>query len=143
MLKFADMRSLGQRTESVRPCARWACCAREWYRFCLPFLVTLLVLPRATFSEINHLEAAVRLLNQGQIAQAEAEARLALPNPTTRALALSMLGTIRLQQGQYEESATLLNQAVGLDRTPAGARTPHGDGYGLHGKPELGEKCLR
>ena len=89
------------------------------------------------------MEAAVRLLNQGQIAQAEAEARLALANPTTRALALSMLGTIRLQQGQFEESANFLNQALGLNPSLAGARTTLGDAYVLQGKPELAEKCFR
>ena len=89
------------------------------------------------------MEAAVRLLNQGQIAQAEAEARLALPNPTTRPLALSMLGTIRLQQGHYDESANFLNQALGLNPSLPGARTTLGDAYVLQGKPELAEKCFR
>ena len=89
------------------------------------------------------MEAAVRLLNQGQIAQAEAEARLALPNATTRPLALSMLGTIRLQQGQYEESANFLNQALALNPSLAGARTTLGDAYVLQGKPDLAEKCFR
>ena len=144
MLKFADMRSLGQRTKSVRPCAPWTRCAPTRYRDCLAFLVlTFLVLPEVALPEINHMEAAVRLLNQGQIAQAETEARLALPNPTTRALALSMLGTIRLQQGQYEESANFLNQALGLNPSLAGARTTLGDAYVLQGKPELAEKCFR
>jgi len=144
MLKFADMRSLGQRTKSVRLCAPWTRCASTWHRDCLAFLVlTFLVLPELALPEINHMEAAVRLLNQGQIAQAEAEARLALPNPTTRALALSMLGTIRLQQGQYEESANFLNQALGLNPSLAGARTTLGDAYVLQGKPELAEKCFR
>ncbi len=144
MLKFADMRSLGQRTKSVRPCAPWTRCGPTWHRGCLAFLVlTFLVVPELALPEINHMEEAVRLLNQGQIAQAEAEARLALPNPTTRALALSMLGTIRLQQGQYEESANFLNQALGLNPSLAGARTTLGDAYMLQGKPELAEKCFR
>ena len=89
------------------------------------------------------MEAAVRLLNQGQIAQAEAEARLALANAPTRPLALSMLGTIRLQQGQYEESANFLNQALALNPSLAGARTTLGDAYVLQGKPDLAEKCFR
>ena len=144
MLEFSDMRSLGQRTKSVRPCALWTRCAPTWHRHCLAFLVlTFLVVPELALAEINHLEAAVRLLNQGQIAQAEAEARLALPNPTTRALALSMLGTIRLQQGQYEESANFMNQALALNPSLAGARTTLGDAYVLQGKPELAEKCFR
>jgi tetratricopeptide (TPR) repeat protein len=144
MLKFADMRSLGQRTKSVRPCAPWTRCAPTWHRNWLAFLLlTFLGVSELALPEINHLEAAVRLLNQGRIAQAEAEARLALPNPTTRALALSMLGTIRLQQGQYDESANFLNQALGLNPSLAGARTTLGDAYMLQGKPELAEKCFR
>jgi tetratricopeptide (TPR) repeat protein len=138
------MRSLGQRTKSVRPCAPWTRCVPTWYWDCVAFLVlTFLVVPELALAEINHLEAAVRLLNQGQIAQAEAEARLALPNPTTRALALSMLGTIRLQQGQYEESANFMNQALALNPSLVGARTTLGDAYVLQGKPELAEKCFR
>ncbi len=138
------MRSLGQRTKSVRPCAPWTRCAPTWHRDCLALLVlTFLVLPELALPEINHMDAAVRLLNQGQIAQAEAEARLALPNATTRPLALSMLGTIRLQQGQYEESANFLNQALALNPSLAGARTTLGDAYVLQGKPDLAEKCFR
>ena len=101
------------------------------------------MLPGVAFSQINHMEAAVRLLNQGQVAQAEAEARQALSNPTTRALALSMLGTIRLQEGQYDESANFLNQALALNPNLAGARTTLGDAYVLQGKPELAKKSFR
>jgi len=88
------------------------------------------------------MESAVRLLNQGQVAQAEAEARQALANPTTRPLALSMLGTIRLQQGQYEESAKFLTHALALNPRLAGARTTLGDAYVLQDKPKLAEKCF-
>jgi tetratricopeptide (TPR) repeat protein len=139
MLKFASMRSIGQRTESVRHCARRVRSAPNWLRFCLTFVALLGV----AFSQINHIEAAVHFLNQGQVAQAEAEARQALPNPTTRALALSMLGTIRLQEGKYDESASFLNQALKRNPSLAGARTTLGDAYVLQGKPELAEKCFR
>ena len=54
-----------------------------------------------------------------------------------------MLGTIRLQQGQYEESANFLNQALALNPSLAGARTTLGDAYVLQGKPDLAEKCFR
>src|SRR5258705_5358398 len=40
--------------------------------------------------------------------QAESEARLALDNPATRPLGLALLGTIRLQEGKYDESTTYL-----------------------------------
>jgi tetratricopeptide (TPR) repeat protein len=139
MLKFANMFSLGQRTESVRHCARRALCASNWYCFCFLFLL----LPEVVLSQTNHLEGAVRLLNQGQIDQAEAEARQALANSTTRPLALSMLGTIRMQQRQYDESASFLKQALALNPSLAGARTTLGDAYVLQGKPELAEKCFR
>ena len=144
VLKSANMRSLGQRTESVRHCARRARGASNWHRVWVSFLVLQFsLLAGVAFSQINHMEAAVRLLNQGQIAQAEAEARLALPNPTTRALALSMLGTIRLQEGRYGESADLLNQALALNPSLEGARTTLGGAYVLQGKPELAENCFR
>ena len=139
MLEFPDMRSFGQRTEAVRRGARRVHWAPSWLRFGLPFLA----LSAVAFSQINHMESAVRLLNQGQIAQAEAEARQALSNPTTRALALSMLGTIRLQQGNYDESADFLNKALALNPSLAGARTTLGDAYVLQDKPELAEKCFR
>ena len=144
VLKSANMRRFGQRTESVRPCARRIRGTTIWNRFCLPLLLLLFMAFRGgALSQVNHLEAAVRLLNQGQTAQAEAEARLALTNTTTRALALSMLGTIRLQQGQYEESADFLKQALALNSDLAGARTSLGDAYLLQGKSGLAEKCFR
>jgi tetratricopeptide (TPR) repeat protein len=138
MVKFADMRSFGQRTEAVRRCACRVGCAPSWHRFCLTFLV----LSGIAFAQINHMEEAVRLLNQGQISQAEAEARQALSNPTTRAVALSMLGTIRVQEGKYDESADFLNQALALNPGLRGARTTLGDVYVFQGKAELAKKCF-
>ncbi|HTF25905.1 MAG TPA: hypothetical protein VK937_18680, partial [Candidatus Limnocylindria bacterium] len=59
-------------------------------------------------AQLNHIEVAARLLSQGQMDQAETEARQALENPVTRALALAMLGTIRLQEARYRESTRFL-----------------------------------
>src|SRR5437899_12189526 len=80
-------------------------------------------------AQINHLQAAANFLDQGDTARAESEARLALRSPDTKALALAMLGTIRLQQSRYAESVELLNQALALNQRLLGARTTLGHAY--------------
>ena len=133
------MRSVGRRIESVRHCARRVRCTRYWHGFCLAFLL----LTGVASSQINHVELAARLLNQGQAEQAEVEARKALQDPPTRALALAMLGTIRLQQGKYDESTSFLTQALALNPNLVGARTSLGNAYAFQGKTELAEKSFR
>jgi hypothetical protein len=54
------------------------------------------------------LEAAVALVQQGKLGEADRLARRALADPETRAVAHSILGTIRLQQNRLDESVTLL-----------------------------------
>ena len=133
------MRSFCQGIESVWHYARQNSSPRRWHGLFLAFLF----LSRAVFAQTNHVEAAVRLLNQGQVAQAEVEARQALQNPNTRALALAMLGTIRLQQGNYNDSTSFLTQALTLNPNLVGARTTLGNVYVFQGKPELAEKSFR
>src|SRR5437016_13905354 len=65
---------------------------------CSMFCFALLVLANVSIAQLNHIEMAANLLSKGQIGQAEVEARQALGKPSTRALALAMLGTIRLQE---------------------------------------------
>ena len=102
------MRSFGERTEFLRHCACRVRPALCWYKLCL----ALLIFPGVGLAQLNHIEMAARLLSQGQMDQAETEARQALGNPTTRALALAMLGTIRLQEGKYRECTSFLTQAL-------------------------------
>lgn len=45
---------------------------------CYTLCLTFLILPSLSFAQLNHVEAAARLLSQGQTDQAEAEARQAL-----------------------------------------------------------------
>jgi tetratricopeptide (TPR) repeat protein len=86
---------------------------------------------------------ATRLLNQGQLDQAETEARKALKSPDSRALALAMLGTIRLQESRYDESVVFLTQALTLNPRLPGARTSLGSAYLLQGKLDLAKKSFR
>jgi superkiller protein 3 len=103
----------------------------------------LCVLAAAACAQISHIEAAANLLGNGESAGAETEARKALQIPSTRALALAMLGTIRLQQGRTEESAKFLVQALALNPKLVGARTTLGNAYAFEGKPGLAAKCFR
>lgn len=94
-------------------------------------------------AQTNHIEEAVNLLNQGEPAKAEAQARLALSNPSTKPLALAMLGTIRLQQAKYNESVQFFTQALALNPKLVGARTSLGDAYIFAEKPALARKCFQ
>ena len=75
--------------------------------------------------------------------QAETEARQALDNPSTRALGLALLGTIRLQEGRYTESTGFLTQALALNPRLVGARTTLGNAYALQGKPHLARRSFQ
>src|SRR5580700_192567 len=111
-------------------------------RDCRVFVV-LCVLAAAACAQASHIEVAARLLSDGDTAQAEVEARKALQTPTTRALALAMLGTIRLQQGKTGESTKFLVQALALNPRLVGARTTLGNAYAFSNKPDLAAKCFR
>src|ERR1700751_1640289 len=97
----------------------------------------------AASAQTSHIETAAQLLNNGDIQHAEAEARKALQIPSTRALALAMLGTIRLQQGQIEESIKFLTQALALNPKMIGARTTLGNAYAFSNQPDLAAKSFR
>lgn len=96
-------------------------------------LATLL-LCCVSFGQVNHLENAAQLLNQGQLDSAESEARQALKTPDTRAVALSILGTIRLEQQRYAESEEFLTKALALNSHLVGARITLGETYVLENK---------
>src|SRR5260370_6101026 len=133
------MRSLGERTEFLRHSARRGRSALCWYKLCL----ALVIFPGVGLAQLSHIETAARLLSQGQTDQAETEARRALGNPTTRPLALALLGTIRLQEGEYGESTRFLTQALALNPGLVGARTSLGNAYLLQGKPDLARRSFQ
>ena len=110
---------------------------------CIPRVFILLLLCAApVYTQTTHLETATQLLGKGDTVHAEVEARKALQNPSTRALALAMLGTIRLQQGKAEESVKFLRQALAINPKLIGARTTLGNAYAFGNKPDLAAECF-
>jgi tetratricopeptide (TPR) repeat protein len=95
------------------------------------------------YSSTTHVQRALELLNRGDLAAAESEARLALHNPENRAVAWAMLGTIRLRQNQYEEGADFLRKALRLDPRLTGARVSLGGAYLLQGRKDQARDTFR
>lgn len=91
----------------------------------------------------DHLQKAVALISQGDLAAAESEARKALSTPSTSAPAYSILGTIRLQQRRLEESRQFLEKAIALNTKLLGARLTLGQVYSLEGKTERALEVLQ
>ena len=80
------------------------------------------------------LQRAAALVRQGRLEEAEVQARLALADPETQAVACSVLGTIRFQQRRLDESASLLEKAVALDPSLVGAHLSLAQIYTLTGQ---------
>jgi tetratricopeptide (TPR) repeat protein len=85
------------------------------------------------------LQNAAALVQQGRLDEAERQARLALAADETRAVAYSVLGTIRFQQQRLEESVTFLRKAVSLAPDLPGAHLSLAQVYTLQRRPELAE----
>jgi tetratricopeptide (TPR) repeat protein len=133
------MSNLGQCEASPKRTSHRLRLARFRYKLC----AALLIVPASAFAQLNHVQTAAQLLSQGQIPQAETEARLAMDNPATRPLGLAMMGTIRLAEGKYDESTTFLTQALTLNPHLVGARTTLGNAYLLQGKLEPARKSFQ
>ncbi len=82
------------------------------------------------------LQRAAALVQQGRLEEADQQAQLALSDPSTRALACSVLGAIRFQQQRLAESATLLREAITLEPRLVGAHLNLAEVYILQGKPD-------
>jgi tetratricopeptide (TPR) repeat protein len=67
------------------------------------------------------LQEAARLVRQGQLEEAERQARRALADPGTEAAAWSVLGTINFQQQRVDDSIACLKKAIQLDAHLLGA----------------------
>jgi tetratricopeptide (TPR) repeat protein len=83
------------------------------------------------------LKAAVALVQEGKLSEADRQARRALADPETRAAAYSILGTIKLQQNRLDDSARLLGEAVRLEPRLVGAQLSLAQLYTLQNKPDL------
>lgn len=82
----------------------------------------------------DHLSRSVRLLQEGDLANAEKEAQAAVATPSTRARAYASLGAIRLQQHRYAESEEYLRSAIRTDTRLVGAHINLGTVCNLQGK---------
>ena len=78
-------------------------------------LLSYWITSSSAFSQLDHIKIAAQLLSQGQTEKAEREARIAMADDTTRPLALAMLGSIRMEEGKYQESTQFLIKAVELN----------------------------
>ena len=83
------------------------------------------------------LKAAVALVQQGKLDEADQQAKKALADPDTRAVANSILGTIKLQQNRLDDSARLLGEAIRLEPRLVGAQLTLAQVYTLQNKPDL------
>jgi tetratricopeptide (TPR) repeat protein len=120
----------------------WTCCvAPSVARLCV--VAVLLLWRPADASQAPRpdgheaLKAAVALVQQGQLAEADRQAQQALADPDTRAVANSVLGTIRLQQNRLDDSVKLLGEAIRLEPRLLGAQLSLAQVYTLQNKPEL------
>jgi tetratricopeptide (TPR) repeat protein len=89
------------------------------------------------------VEQAADLVQQGQLEQAEAKARVALSDADTRAAANSVLGTIRYQQKRFPESVAFFQEAIRLEPRLIGAHLTLGQIYSVQGKSDLAAKMYR
>jgi tetratricopeptide (TPR) repeat protein len=109
--------------------------------------IWLLFLPSPAWSvpqtHSNHLQESVALMSRGDLEGAEQEARLALRDPSTRALAWASLGTIRVEQKKYDEGVEFLATALRLSPRLVGARISLGDVYLLQGKKDKAREMFR
>jgi tetratricopeptide (TPR) repeat protein len=83
------------------------------------------------------LKAAVALVQQGKLSEADRVAQRALADPETRAVALSILGTIKLQQNSLDDSAKLLGEAIRLEPRLVGAQLSLAQVYTFQNKLDL------
>src|SRR6266542_4068301 len=100
-----------------------------WSQYAILLCLCLFCSVLSAHSPTNHLQRALELVNSGDLAGAEHEARLAIGQPQTQAVAWAMLGTIRLQQKKYQEGAEFLRHALKLDPHLVGARVSLGGVY--------------
>ena len=88
------------------------------------------------------LQKAAMLVQQGRLEEADAQARLALADPDTRAIAYSVLGTIRVHQKRLADSALLLQKAIRLEPHLLGAHLTLAQVYTLQGKSRLAREMF-
>ncbi len=99
---------------------------------CLLLLLSASICVQADSREA--LRNAASLVQQGKLDEAERQARLALSDPSARAVASSVLGTIRFQQKRLPESVNFFQEAIRLEPRLVGARLNLAEVYTIQGK---------
>jgi tetratricopeptide (TPR) repeat protein len=130
-----------QRRGSTKP---GASSARAYACLCLAVLLSRPTAagadPQAQAARVDGreaLRAAVALVQQGQLTEADRQAQRALADPETRAVANSILGTIRLQQNRLDDSVKLLAEAIRLEPRLVGAQLSLAQVYTRQNRPDL------
>ena len=82
------------------------------------------------------LEKAADLVQQGKLEEADQQARLALSDARTRAVACSVMGTIRFRQKRLPESANYFQEAIKLNPRLLGAHLNLAEVYLLQDRQE-------
>jgi tetratricopeptide (TPR) repeat protein len=106
-------------------------------------LVVLFAAPAVCADGRQALETAAELVQQGKLEQADQQARLALSDPSTRAIACSVIGTILLQQNRVPEGVHYLREAIRLEPRLVGARLTLAQAYLIDGKPQAAMQVYR
>jgi tetratricopeptide (TPR) repeat protein len=106
------------------------------WTYLIPLVLFLLSkgLPSVGQTPASPLRDAVGLASRGDLADAEIAARKALNDASTRPVAYAILGGIRLQEKNYVEAATFLEEAVQLDPRLIGAHLNLANTYVLQAK---------
>lgn len=134
-------------TERASPTSPWRRVPKGPWRLCcghfLLLCVVLSPLPHEAYSQVTHLEKSLRLVGQGQLEQAEKEARMGLADPSTQAVAWAIIGGIRLQQKRYDESSIFLKRAIHLNPDLVGAHINLGNVYEIQGKTALAREAFK
>jgi cytochrome c-type biogenesis protein CcmH/NrfG len=108
---------------------------------CIPLLLAPSWSPAQ--SDLDHVQQSVQMMDAGDLAASEKEARLALRDSSTRPRALATLGAIRVRQKKYREATELLRTALRLDPGLVDAQITLGDVYLLTGKKQQAREALR
>jgi tetratricopeptide (TPR) repeat protein len=117
----------------------------EWRARTLVVCVTLLVVcrPACGADSREALQKAASLVQQGRLEEADRALQPALSDPETRAVACSVLGTIRFQQKRTDESIRLLDEAIRLEPHLVGAHLTLAQIYFDQGKPERAQELFQ
>jgi tetratricopeptide (TPR) repeat protein len=111
--------------------------------WCLAAILLTLSSGPAADRPADHLQQAAELIERGDLDGAERSAQLALNEPSSRAAASSILGTIRVYQKRLAEAKELLETAIQLDPRLVGAHLNLGHVHILEGNPERAKADFR